>query len=276
MDTLLRLYELAGKILNLTINYLLMSPKSFMSGQMYGYAIRVFNVMTGIGAGLLSLFFVYGVLRSYNSFADLRRPGALIELLTRLVLSYGVVLYSRNILIAIMDVTQSLGRLVYNNSPYDSIMMVSDLPQEIVTAVGGLNIITYFGACLIVVLASFVVVTSAATILLTVFGRFFRVYMHIAVAPLPLSTLSATQTEQIGFSFLKSYLGCCLEVALIMLAIVLYAVFFHNNINTLELIDASRKNAVVFNWVISNTLHVLVLASIVRTCDNIIGRWLRI
>ena len=276
MDTLLRLYELAGKILDLTVEYLLTSPRSFMSGVMYRYASGVLNIMTVVGAAFLTLFFVYGVLKNYSSFQELKRPGAFIEIFVRLGLSYAVVIYARELLIMIMDVTQAIGRIIWANSPYDSIMMVSDLPEDIVTAVSNLSIFSDFGAALLVLLASFVVLASAVTILLTVFGRFFRVYMHIAVAPLPLSTLSARETEQIGLSFLKSYLGCCLEVALIMLAIVLYAVFFHNNIDSLKLIDPSRKNALVFNWILSNTLHVLVLASVVKTCDNIIGRWLRI
>ena len=58
MDTLLRLYELAGKILNLTVEYLLTSPRSFMSGVMYRYASGILNIMTMVGAAFLTLFFV--------------------------------------------------------------------------------------------------------------------------------------------------------------------------------------------------------------------------
>ena len=276
MKKLLQLYELAGRILNIVVEYLVTSPRDFMSGTMYSYASGVLNTFTVIGAALMSAFFVYGILRNYSGFQELRRPGAVLELFIRLILSAAVLYYCRELLVMIMDVTLGLARVLWQGSPYDSLMMVSDMPAEVSAVVGSLNIITDFGTVLIFAISSFVILASAVTVLLTVFGRFFRVYLHIAIAPIPLSTVSARETEQIGLSFIKSYIGCCLEVALIMLSIILYAVFFHNNVDSLKLISDSAENALVFNWILSNTLHVLILASIVKTCDNITGRWLKV
>ena len=51
-------------------------------------------------------------------------------------------------------------------------------------------------------------------IILTVYGRFFRLYLYTAIAPVPLATFAGQPTQSIGASFLKSYAGVCLEGAI--------------------------------------------------------------
>ena len=60
---------------------------------------------------------------------------------------------------------------------------------------------------------------------MSVYGRFFRLYMYTAIAPIPLSTFAGEPTSSIGKSFLKSYAAVCLEGAVIVLAYVIFSVF---------------------------------------------------
>jgi hypothetical protein len=46
--------------------------------------------------------------------------------------------------------------------------------------------------------------------ILSVYGRFFKMYMYTAIAPVPLSTFAGEPTQNIGKSFLKSYASVCL------------------------------------------------------------------
>ena len=55
--------------------------------------------------------------------------------------------------------------------------------------------------------------------ILTVYGRFFRLYMYTALAPLPLASFAGESTQSVGISFIKSYVGVCLEGAVIVLAV---------------------------------------------------------
>lgn len=56
--------------------------------------------------------------------------------------------------------------------------------------------ITLIGGLLITVLP-FILITS-------VYGRFFKLYMYTALAPIPLSTFAGDPSQNIGKSFIKS------------------------------------------------------------------------
>ena len=61
--------------------------------------------------------------------------------------------------------------------------------------------------------------------ILSVYGRFFKMYMYTAIAPVPLSTFAGEPTQNIGKSFLKSYASVCMEGAIIVLACIIFSVF---------------------------------------------------
>ena len=54
--------------------------------------------------------------------------------------------------------------------------------------------------------------------ILSVYGRFFKIYLYTALAPIPLSTFAGEPSQQIGKSFIKSFCAVCLEGAIIILA----------------------------------------------------------
>ena len=41
--------------------------------------------------------------------------------------------------------------------------------------------------------------------IMTVYGRFFKLYLYTAIAPVPLSTFAGEPTQNVGKSFIKSY-----------------------------------------------------------------------
>jgi len=61
--------------------------------------------------------------------------------------------------------------------------------------------------------------------ILSVYGRFFKMYMYAALAPIPLSSFAGEPSQNVGKSFLKSYAAVCLEGAVIVLACIIFSVF---------------------------------------------------
>lgn len=61
--------------------------------------------------------------------------------------------------------------------------------------------------------------------ILSVYGRFFKIYLYTALAPIPLSTLAGEPTSQIGKNFIKSFCAVCLEGAIIILACIIFSQF---------------------------------------------------
>lgn len=61
--------------------------------------------------------------------------------------------------------------------------------------------------------------------ILSVYGRFFKIYLYTALAPIPLSTFAGEPTSQVGKSFLKSFCAVCLEGAIIVIACIIFSQF---------------------------------------------------
>lgn len=77
--------------------------------------------------------------------------------------------------------------------------------------------VTLIGGLFITVL-SFIMIMS-------VYGRFFKLYIYTAIAPVPLSTFAGEPSQSVGKSFIKSYAAVCLEGAVIVLACIIFSLF---------------------------------------------------
>ncbi len=56
---------------------------------------------------------------------------------------------------------------------------------------------------LVTILGSLFITVLSFVMILTVYGRFFRLYMYTALAPLPLAAFAGESTQSVGISFLK-------------------------------------------------------------------------
>ena len=103
-------------------------------------------------------------------------------------------------------------------------------------------------------------------IILTVYGRFFKLYMYTSIAPIPLSTFAGQPTQNIGVSFLKSYGAVCLEGAIIVLACVIFSKFAVSP----PVVDKDAAAAtMVWKYVGELCFNMLVLVGAVRMSDRI-------
>ncbi len=57
------------------------------------------------------------------------------------------------------------------------------------------------------------------------YGRFFKLYMYTALAPISLSTFAGEPSQNVGKSVIKSYCAVLLEGAVIVLACIIFSVF---------------------------------------------------
>ena len=102
---------------------------------------------------------------------------------------------------------------------------------------------------------------------LTVYGRFFRLYIYTAIAPIPLSTFAGEPSQQIGRSFLKSYAAVCLEGAIIVLACIIFSLFASSP----PAVDPNAAAVTqVWSYIGELLFNMLVLVGAVRMSDRII------
>ena len=99
------------------------------------------------------------------------------------------------------------------------------------------------------------------------YGRFFKMFMYTAIAPIPLSTFAGEPTQSIGKSFLKSYASVCLEGAVIVLACVIFSAFASSP----PVVDAGAAAAtMVWSYIGELIFNMLILVGSVKMADRVV------
>ena len=121
---------------------------------------------------------------------------------------------------------------------------------------------------LVSLLGSLFITVMSFILILTVYGRFFRLYFYTALAPLPLASFAGEGTSFAGTAFLKSYVGVCLEGAIIVLACLIFSAFMSSGT---PVVDTSLS-AVTMSWqYIGETIfNMMVLVGLVKGAERIV------
>ena len=99
------------------------------------------------------------------------------------------------------------------------------------------------------------------------YGRFFKLYMYTAIAPIPLSSFAGEPTQSIGKSFLKSYAAVCLEGAIIVLACIIFSIFAGSP----PVVDPDAAAAtMVWSYIGELIFNMLILVGSVKMSDRIV------
>lgn len=204
------------------------TPQSFKGGDIWTVISGIHTAMVGIGYGLLVLFFAMGVFQSAASFRDFQRPEFALRHFIRFVLAKVAVGSCMEIMTAIFSVCGGVVATVMSGMG-GSVSTAATLPGEIVTAIEGLGLLESIPLWLVALLGSLFITVMSFILLLTVYGRFFRLYMFTALAPLPLASFAGEGTAASGKAFLKNYIGVCMEGAVIVLACLIYSAFLSSS-----------------------------------------------
>lgn len=247
------------------------TPQSFKGGDIWTMITGIHNAMVGIGYGLLVLFFAMGVFQSAASFRDFQRPEFTLRHFIRFVLAKEAVGSCMEIMTAIFSVCGGVAATVMSGMG-GSVSTAATLPGEIVTAIEGLGLLESIPLWLVALLGSLFITVMSFILLLTVYGRFFRLYMFTALAPLPLASFAGEGTAASGKAFLKNYIGVCMEGAVIVLACLIYSAFLSSSTPAA---DASLP-AVTMAWQYIGQLifNMLILTGLVKGADRVVKEML--
>ena len=116
-------------------------------------------------------------------------------------------------------------------------------------------------------LESLFITIMSFIIILTVYGRFFKLYIYTAISPIPLATFAGEPTQSIGISFLKSYAAVCLEGAIIVLACIIFSAFAASP----PVVDGDAAAAtMVWAYVGELAFNMLVLVGAIKMSDRVV------
>ena len=199
-------------------------PQTFKGGAVWSVMQTLHNGMVGIGYALVVLFFAISLCKNTMNFHELKRPEAAIHYFLRFVAAKALVGYGMDIMLNVFSICNGIVTDMADSMGGISEAMVS-LPAEMQTAIENVGFLASIPLWLVTILGSLFITVLSFVMILTVYGRFFRLYMYTALAPLPLAAFAGESTQSVGISFLKSYVGVCLEGAVIVLACVIYSAF---------------------------------------------------
>ena len=243
-----------------------MSPSAFKGGAIWRIVLNVHGALQAIGYALLVLFFTMGVMKTCGSFAELKRPEQAIKLFIRFAIAKGVISYGMDLMLALMNIVQGITGTIMNSSGFGT-PQGTTLPSEIVTAVEACSFFESIPLWAVTLIGSLFIWILSFVMILTVYGRFFRLYMYTAIAPIPLSSFAGEPTQSIGISFIKSYAAVCLEGAVIVMSCIIFSVFAASP----PVVDTSAAAAsMIWSYIGEVIFNMLVLVGTIKMSDRVV------
>ncbi len=242
------------------------SPQSFKGGDIWTTVVGISNAVQGVGYGLVVLFFAMGVFSSAASFRELQRPEFALRHFIRFIGAKVAVGYTMDIMLAIFNIGNGVAAKAMASVGGAS-TMTATLPTEIVTAIDTLGFLESIPLWLVSLLGSLIVTVLSFVLILTVYGRFFRLYMYTALAPLSLASFAGEGTAQSGKAFIKSYIGVCMEGAVVVLACLIYSAFLSSSTPAAN--TSLPAVTMVWQYIGQMVFNMLILTGLVKGASQI-------
>lgn len=242
------------------------SPESFKGGAIWSVVVDIHGALRAIGYALLVLFFVIGMVKTCGSFAEIKKPEQAVKLFVRFAIAKGVITYGMELMLALLSIVQGVISTIMNSAGFGS-PQETILPAEIITAIEDCGFFESIPLWAVTLIGGLFVWVLSFVMILSVYGRFFRMYMYTALAPIPLSTFAGEPSQSVGISFLKSYAAVCLEGAVIVLACIIFSVFAASPpvVNP----DAAAVS-MVWSYIGELIFNMLVLVGAVKMADRVV------
>ena len=242
------------------------SPQDFKGGAIWDVVLTIHGTLQAIGYGLLVLFFVMGVMKTCGSFAELKRPEQALKVFVRFAVAKGVITYGLELMNALLSIIQGVVSSIMRSGGFGA-PQETVLPQEIITAVEEAGFFESIPLWAVTLIGGLLIWVLSFTMIMTVYGRFFRLYMYTAIAPLPLAAFAGEPTQSVGVSFLKSYAAVCLEGAIIVLACIIFSIFAASP----PTVDPTAAAAtMVWDYIGELIFNMLVLVGTVKMADRVV------
>jgi hypothetical protein len=244
------------------------SPKEFKGGDIWDVMVEINGAVQAIGCALLVLFFVVGMVKTCGSFTEVKKPEHVLKLFVRFALAKGVITHGLELMLALFNIAQGVVATIIKSAGFDK-MGKTKLPEEIVTAVEDCGFLESIPLWAVTLIGSLFITILRFVMILTVYGRFFRLYLYTAIAPIPLSSFAGEPTQNIGKSFLKSYAAVCLEGAIIVLSCIIFSLFASSPPEVAGGEDVAAVT-MVWSYVGELVFNMLVLVGTVKMSDRVV------
>ena len=243
------------------------SPEEFKGGGIWDVIVGINGGLQAIGYALLVLFFVMGIVKTCGSFTEFKKPELVFKSFIRFILAQAAVGHGMELMMAVFRVAQGIVSSIISSSGL-SALTATTLPDEMVTIIEDVGLIESIPLWAVTLLGSLFIWVLALVMILTVYSRFFKLYIATAIAPVPLASFAGQPSSSVGMAFVKSYSAICLEGCVIVLACVIFSAFAST---PPPIADSSLAPAtIVWNYVGELIFNMLVLVGAIKMSDRLI------
>ena len=243
------------------------TPEEFKGGGVWTVIQGINGALQAIGCALLVLFFVMGIVKTCSSFTELKKPEMVFKCFIRFVLAQAAVTHGMELMTALFKVAQGMISTIMTASGL-SALTDTTLPDEMVTIIEDVGFLESIPLWAITLLGSLFIWVLSLIMILTVYSRFFKLYLATAIAPIPMASFAGQPSSSIGVAFLKSYAAICLEGCIIVLACVIFSAFASTPPAIAD--DTLAAATIVWNYVGEVIFNMLVLVGCIKMSDRLI------
>lgn len=242
------------------------TPQEFKGGGIWGVIVNINGAVQAIGLALLVLFFVVGMVKTCGSFTEVKKPEHALKLFVRFAIAKGAITYGMELMLALFNIVQGTISTIMNAAGFGTPQQTV-LPAEMITTIEDCGFFESIPLWAVTLIGGLFITVLSFILIMSVYGRFFKLYMYTALAPIPLSTFAGEPSQNVGKSFIKSYCAVCLEGAVIVLACIIFSVFAASPpvVNP----DAAAVTQ-VWAYIGELVFNMLVLVGAVKMSDRII------
>lgn len=242
------------------------SPQTFKGGSIWNVMVNIHGAVQAVGLALVVLFFVVGMMKTCGSFADLKRPEVAVKVFVRFAIAKAAVTHGLELMNALFSIAQGLVSTIISAAGLGS-AQEAILPTEIITAVEECGFFESIPLWAVTLIGGLLITVLSFVMIMTIYGRFFRLYLYTAIAPVPMAAFAGAPTQNIGLSFLKSYAAVCLEGAIIVLGCIIFSLFAA----TPPMVDADAAAvSMVWSYVGELVFNMLILVGTIKMADRVV------
>ena len=242
------------------------SPEQFKGGEIWNVITDIHGALQAIGYSLLVLFFVVGVMKTCGSFAEMKRPEIAVKMFIRFILAKASIDYGLELMMALIEIVQGIVSKIMAASGLSAVSQTV-LPDSIVTAIEDCGFWESVPLWAVTLIGSLFITVLSFVMIMTVYGRFFKIYLYTAIAPVPLSSFAGEPSSSVGKSFIKSYTAVCLEGAIIVLGCIIFSLFADSPPVVDETAAAVNQ---VWSYVGELIFNMIVLVGTVKMADRVV------
>lgn len=252
------------------------SPQTFLGGTLWNVVTIIHDAMIPVGEALIVTCFLISIFSSTTNIKELKSWEHVLSLVFRFAVAQGLVVASLDIVSWISDIAQVVTKTISSAAGVDT-KITFEIPANVVTAAGqmGFGVAQwqeYWFNMVLSIIFFLVCVASAVALVLIVYARFFKIFMFVAFSPVPIATFAGgdTQLSQISKKYLLSFLGVCMQAALIMLAFIVYQTYASVQPAILPDAGSAANGAIVTFWLVRTSFMQILLVVLVKGSDQLV------